>query len=62
MWMFVENTKLGGSASCEEDAESLQRTLVMEWANSSEVPYNEDMCEVIHFSGEIWKVEYHLIR
>ena len=57
-----DDTKLGGSVSCEEDARRLQGDLdrLGEWANAWQMQYNVDKCEVIHFGGKNRKVDYYL--
>ena len=59
---FADDTKLGGSVSCEEDARRLQGDLdrLGEWANAWQMQYNVDKCEVIHFGGKNRKVDYYL--
>ena len=59
---FADDTKLGGSVSCEEDARRLQGDLdrLGEWANVWQMQYNVDKCEVIHFGGKNRKADYYL--
>ena len=59
---FADDTKLGGSVSCEEDARRLQGDLdrLGEWANVWQMQYNVDKCEVIHFGGKNRKTDYYL--
>ncbi|XP_055490631.1 uncharacterized protein LOC129696607 [Leucoraja erinacea] len=59
---FADDTKLGGSVSCEEDARRLQGDLdrLGEWANVWQMQYNVDKCEVIHFGGKKGKADLYL--
>ncbi|XP_055492007.1 uncharacterized protein LOC129697443 [Leucoraja erinacea] len=59
---FADDTKLGGSGSCEEDARRLQGDLdrLSEWENAWQMQYNVDKCEVIHFGGKNRKADYYL--
>ena len=56
---FADDTKLGGSVRCEEDARRLQGDLdrLVEWANAWQMQYNVDKCEVIHFGGKNRRVD-----
>ena len=57
---FVDD--MGGSVSCEEDAKRMQGDLdrLGEWANSWQMQFNVDKCEVIHFGGKNRKTDYYL--
>ncbi|XP_062894859.1 uncharacterized protein LOC134341044 [Mobula hypostoma] len=59
---FVDDTKLGGCVSCEEDTKRMQGDLDRfgEWANSWQMQFNVDICEVIHFGGKNRKTDYYL--
>ena len=59
---FADDTKLGGSVSCEQDASRLQGDLdrLGEWANVWQMQHNVDKCEVIHFGGKNRKADYYL--
>eukprot|EP00061_Rhincodon_typus_P010675 g35151.t1 len=59
---FADDTKLGGSVSCEEDAKRLQGDLdrFAEWENTWQIQYNVDISEVIHFGHKNRKADYYL--
>eukprot|EP00061_Rhincodon_typus_P004111 g21775.t1 len=57
-----DDTKLSGTACCEEEAKRLQGDLdrLAEGANTWQMLYNVDKCEVIHFGGKNRKADYYL--
>ena len=59
---FADDTKLGGSVNCEEDAMRMQGDLdrLGGWAYAWQMQFNVDKCEVIHFGGKNRKADYYL--
>ena len=59
---FADDTKLGGSVNCEEDAMRMQGDLdrLGEWADAWQMKFNADKCEVIHFGSKNRKADYYL--
>eukprot|EP00061_Rhincodon_typus_P018079 g47098.t1 len=57
-----DDIKLDGNVCCEEDAKRLERDLdrLAEWANTSQMQYNVDKCEVIHIGHKNRKANYYL--
>eukprot|EP00061_Rhincodon_typus_P015571 g43323.t1 len=58
----VDDTKLGGTVCCEEDAKRLQDDLdrLTERANTWQRQYNADKREVIYFGCKDRKADYYL--
>eukprot|EP00061_Rhincodon_typus_P006198 g26572.t1 len=58
---FADDTKQSGSVGCEEDANRLHSDFdrLAEWANTWQMQYNIDKCEVIHF-GKNREADYYL--
>jgi len=61
---FVDDTKIGGKATGEDDTESLQRDRkhFSAWAKAWQMKHNVGKCEVMHISRKNKGAEYYLNR
>ncbi|XP_059829735.1 STARD3 N-terminal-like protein isoform X1 [Hypanus sabinus] len=59
---FADDTKLGGSVTCDEDVRRIQGDLdrLGEWADTWQMTFNVNKCEVIHFGSKNRKADYYL--
>ncbi|PJG57360.1 hypothetical protein CUC53_18445, partial [Aeromonas cavernicola] len=59
---FADDTKLGGSVACDEDVRRIQGDLdrLGEWADTWQMMFNVNKCEVVHFGSKNRRADYYL--
>ena len=60
---FADDTKIGGTISCNEEIRTLQIDIdkLEEWAKMGQMEFNVDKCEVMHFGRQNGTVTYYLM-